>query len=246
MKKQVVVVFIMLIAMLIGGCANGATEEMIEEIEELKTQVAQLSAEKEKLEEEVQELKQDNIQDDQSNENTINSDDPFPVYTAWIEQENSVSERDVYESIFTGFLYADDEISRGWLDEGTVKFLTLIKGDAVSADAYASELKKIYKSLDDNISNTDYSIRDFFCVDQYGDPVSTGIYNFFRSIDQLEASKFNGTDVVFTNSSGNITGWDFDAVGGDVAIAEALGVNPELVLIIQHAAIDSGFKVTFD
>ena len=189
MKKQFIVLFVMLIAILIGGCTNGANEEMIGEIGDLKTQVAQLSAENEKLEEELQELKQENIQNDLDDENTSDSENPFPAYTAWIEKENSASERDVYESIFTGFLYADDEISRGWLDEGTVKFLTLIKGNTVSSDAYASELKKIYKSLDDKISNTDYSIRDFFCVDQYGDPVSTGIYNFFRAIDQLEASE---------------------------------------------------------
>lgn len=169
-----------------------------------------------------------------------------PLFAAWAEAEKAYSERYMYETIIEGLFNSDDEMERGWIDDGTEQLIRLIKGSSVPDDASAKELIALYRGMDKNIEHTDYCIRDFFTVDEYNQSINTGIYNFLDCINQLEKYKFNGKDVVFTNDNGGITGWDFSAAGGDAEIAKALGVSEELVLIIQHAAIDAGFSVTFE
>ena len=166
------------------------------------------------------------------------------VFDMWIEEENSPSERSMYEALIEGFIIADDEISRGWIDEETKAFLRVLKGNFLPLDASTKEYMSAYRDLDANIGTSNYCIRDFFTVDEYEYSTSMGIYNFLRAIDQLENEKFDGKDVV-TTTTNNVIGWDFDIVGGDGAIAKALGISEELVIILQHAAIDSGFTVTF-
>ena len=170
----------------------------------------------------------------------------FPLFAGWSEQETIPANRNIYEKIILFFPNIDGEIKRGWLDEGSIKFLKLIKGNTISENASYQELSTIYEDLGSKIEFTDYSIRDFFCVDNNDIPTSTGIYNFLKAINQLESQKFNQEDVVFVNSDGNITGWNFDSVGGNEKIAEALGICSELVSIIVHAAIDAGFNVSFN
>lgn len=167
------------------------------------------------------------------------------AFDVWIDAEMKETERYKYELIMDGFINADDEIARGWIDDGTAKFIKLIKGDSVSEEATAKELISIYRSFYDNIGSSNYSIQSFFCVDECGHSVNTGLYNFLRAIDELETEKFGGADIVFIEN-GKVVGWDFSSVGGDAAIAEALCISEELVLVLQHAAIDAGFVVSFD
>lgn len=164
------------------------------------------------------------------------------AYDIWIESEISKPARHKYETIAEGFMIADDELSRGWLDDGTKNLIRLIKGDNISETATSMELYEIYKSLDENIEPAEYSIKDFFVTDDYGNSVNGGIYNFLETIDQLEMEKFNGVDVA---SVGESTFFDFDLVGGDEVVADALGISNELFQIILHAAVDAGFEVNF-
>lgn len=168
------------------------------------------------------------------------------AYQTWQIAESSGSQRDMYEGIIEGFENVDDEISRGWLDDGTIEFLRLIKGETLSATATTKELKAAYKSLDDTIEHTSYSIRDFFTVDEDGNSTNAGVYNFLDAIGQMEEEKFGGKDVVQRDKNGNIIGFDFELVGGDEAIAEALGVSEELVQIMVRAADDAGFVISMD
>ena len=180
------------------------------------------------------------------------------AYQDWQSVESSGSERDMYESIIEGFENIGDEISRGWYDDGTIKFLELMTGKTDLAGKSASELKKIWKGLDKNIKNTSYSVKDFFTVDDDGNSTSTGVYNFLRALQELESSDTvssvlgkqfkdieNIKDLV-TVKDGKITAFNFDVVGGDEAIAEALGISEELVQIMLRAADDAGFVVTLD
>ena len=173
------------------------------------------------------------------------------AYSAWQNMESSGSERDMYEGIIEGFENIEDELSRGWLDDGTIKFLELMTGQTDLAGESTSKLKGIWDSLDDTIKNTSYSVTDFFTVDEDGNSTSAGVYNFLRAIQELESSD------VFENVQGNIedlvkikdgkvVGFDFSIVGGDEAIAEALGISEELVQIMVRAADDAGFVVTID
>lgn len=175
------------------------------------------------------------------------------AYNAWQSVESSGSERDMYESIIEGFENIGDEISRGWYDDGTIKFLELMTGETDLATKSATELKEVWNSLDDTIKGTSYSVKDFFTVDEDGNSTSTGAYNFLRAVEEL---KKNGTlkalkgkdinDLIVRNDKDKIVGFDFNVVGGDEAIADALGVSEEMVQIIQRALDDAGFTITLD
>lgn len=168
------------------------------------------------------------------------------AYQTWQMAESAGSQRDMYESMLEGLENVDDELSRGWLDDGTIEFLRLIKGENISATATTKELKAAYDSLDDTIKNTSYSVRDFFTVDEDGNSTNDGVYNFLDAIGQLEEEAFGGLDVVQRDGSGNIIGFDFQVAGGDKAIADALGISEELVQIMVRAADDAGFVVSMD
>ena len=168
------------------------------------------------------------------------------AYQTWQLAESSGSQRDMYESMIEGLENVDDEISRGWLDDGTIEFLRLIKGDTLSATATTKELEKAYESLDDTIKDTTYSVRDFFTVDEDGNSTNTGVYNFLDAVGQLEEEKFGGKDVVKRDKDGNVIAFDFQVAGGDKAVADALGISEELVQIMVRAADDAGFVVSMD
>lgn len=188
----------------------------------------------------------------------------FSSYQEWQRAESAGSERNMYETILEGWESVGDEISRGWVDEGTREFLELLKGEKATiidgegnkkeidiATASAKELKQVWKGLDDTIKHTTYSVQDFFTVDEDGNSTSQGVYNFLDAIGQMEEEKFldkdgKPIDVVRRDSKNNIIGFDFQIAGGDEAIAKALGVSEELVQIMKRAAIDAGFAVTFD
>ena len=183
----------------------------------------------------------------------------FSAFQEWQRAESSGSERNMYETVLSGWETVGDEISRGWIDEGTKEFLELLKGDKATiidgngnkkeidiATASVKDLKKVWKDLDKNIEHTTHSVRDFFTVDDEGNSTSQGVYNFLDAIGQMEEEKFGSADVVKRDDNGNIIGFDFQMVGGDKVIAEALGVSEELVQIMKRASIDAGFVVTFD
>ena len=168
------------------------------------------------------------------------------AYNDWLSAEEAGQERDMYENIIKGFETVDDEISRGWMDDGAIEFLELLTGRTDLAGKSGKQLKEIYDGLGETIENTGYSIRDFFTVDEDGNSTNTGVYNFLDAIGQLEEEKFNGKDVVKRDKDGNIIGFDFELAGGDEVIAEALGVSKELVQIMVRAADDAGFVVSMD
>lgn len=179
------------------------------------------------------------------------------AYNDWLAAEEAGQERDMYENIISGFETVDDEISRGWIDDGAIEFLELLTGRTDLAGKSGKQLKEIYDGLDDTIKNTTYSIRDFFTVDEDGNSTNTGVYNFLDAIGQLEEEKFGGKDVVKRDKDGNVIGFDFQVVakkdengniikGGDEVIAEALGISEELVQIMVRAADDAGFVISMD
>lgn len=180
------------------------------------------------------------------------------AYNDWLAAEEAGQERDMYENMLEGFENIGDEISRGWTDDGTIKFLELLTGRTDLVGKSAKELKDVYKGLDKEIKNTSYSIRDFFTVDEDGNSTSTGVYNFLRALQELESSdtvssvlKKQFKDIediedLVTVKDGKITAFNFKVVGGDKAIADALGISEELVQIMVRAADDAGFVVTMD
>ncbi|MBE6764064.1 MAG: hypothetical protein E7553_06940 [Ruminococcaceae bacterium] len=246
MKKRFLLVVLAVMLVLMSGCTADNSAELQAQVDELKTTVEQLQAENDGLKADLAQLQGVPVEDDDETGITDDGDtSAFPAYTEWLVAENSGTERDAYVNLIYGFIQVDDEIERGWLDDGTIKFLKVIKGDAIKDSMSAVEMINVYKAMDNKIPGTNYSTRDLFCVNDYDEPVNTGIYNFFEVVDQLEASKFGGQDVVSIDANGSVNGFDFDKAGGDAAIAKAVGISEEMVQILLHAAVDAGFDITF-
>lgn len=175
------------------------------------------------------------------------------AYNDWLAAEEAGQERDMYEKLIEGFENIDDEISRGWLDDGTIEFLELLSGKDLTT-APIDELKQAYKDLDKTISKSGYSVRDFFTVNEDGDSTNTGVYNFLETVEDFE-SKLG--DVIKRNKDGRIVGFNFEIAAqkdehgnviknGDQVIAEALGISEELVQIMLRASDDAGFVINLE
>lgn len=230
--KKLITFICLLSTLILTGCSSNYDSLSIE-IDKLKEQVTILTEENNNLKKELAQITANKLEDSANKENNSQ----YPLYEKWVEATNASPERYMYENIINGFLIMDDEMSRGWIDDGTVQFLRFIKGSDLSENYVISNAHALYNSLDIQFANSSYSLRDFFCVDEYNNPTNTGIYNFLETINQLEKTKFNGKDIVFTDTAGNITGYDL--VHHEVA--NALGISEELVEIILCAASDAGF-----
>lgn len=176
--------------------------------------------------------------------------EPVSAYERWIETEMTTSEREMYESMYEGWYIMDDEVSRGWIDNGTRKFLELLTGKDLT-EATVGEIKQTYNDLGTEINYSGYSIRDFFTVNEYGDTLNTGIYNFLRTVESFETNEEfmymeNIENLVRRNDENQIIGFDFSVIGGDDVVADILGISEELVLIILHAVVDAGFDISFE
>ena len=164
------------------------------------------------------------------------------AYNDWLKAEEAGQERDMYEKIIEGFENVDDEIKRGWIDDGTIKFLEMLTGRTDLAGKSGKQLKEVYDGLDKTIGKSGYSIRDFFTVNEDGDSTNTGVYNFLETVESFEDELGN----VIERKDGNIVGFNFKVAGGDEVIAETLGVSEELVQIMVRAADDAGFVISMD
>ena len=163
-------------------------------------------------------------------------------YTAWQNAEDAGSNRDLYESIIEGRENIGDELSRGWADDGTIKYLELMTDRTDLAGKSAKELRGIFNSLDNEINSSGFSVNDWFTVDDEGNSTAKGFYNFLDTIN-AEAGKVG--DAVTKHKDGSYT-FDFSVAGGDEAIAEALGVSEEIVHIMLQAGKDAGFEINFE
>lgn len=167
------------------------------------------------------------------------------AYNEWQMAESAGNQRDMYESVINGFKTVEDELSRGWVDEGTIQFVEMLSGKGLTS-GNVDEIRSAWEGLGKTIEHTTYSAKDFFTVNKDGQSTSDGVYNFLDAVGQLEEEAFGGKDVVQRDGNGNIIGFDFQLVGGDEAIAEALGVSEELVDIMVRASDDAGFVVSMD
>ena len=162
------------------------------------------------------------------------------AYKEWQDAESAGSDRDMYESVLSGFKSVEDEISRGWLDDASKEFIELLSFDGESFSSIDDYINR-WNQLGQAIDGTTYSVRDFFTVNKDGESTNQGVYNFLDAVDQLNDERFK----IERDENGIITSFDF-GVNGDAAVAEALGVSEELVDIILRASEDAGFVINLD
>lgn len=163
------------------------------------------------------------------------------AYQQWQNAKSAGNERDMYEGILEGKKELEDEMSRGWLDESTRKYLELLSGENLSTVSWDKVLE-VFNQVNSTIKGTNYDVFDFFTQDDDGNSTTKGIYNFFDAI--IQKQKELNKEWVKVNEDGSYS-FNF-SIDGDQAIAEALGVSEELVQIILRAAKDAGFDINLE
>lgn len=159
-------------------------------------------------------------------------------FSAWQNIESAGSDRDMYESVISGFDSVKEELDRGWLDDGSKAFIDMFVPDGTVLSSI-DDYKAKWDSLDEKIKGTSYSVRDFFTKNEEGASTNDGVYNFLDAVDQL------GKGNIKRDESGEIVSFDF-GVNGDKAIADAMGISEEMVQIIERASEDAGFTINMD
>jgi hypothetical protein len=159
-------------------------------------------------------------------------------FNAWQNIESAGSDRDMYESVLSGFDSVKEELDRGWLDDGSKAFIDMFVPDGTVLNSI-DDYKAKWDSLDEKIKGTSYSVRDFFTKNEEGASTNDGVYNFLDAVDQL------GKGNIKRDENGEIVSFDF-GVNGDKAIADAMGISEEMVQIIERASEDAGFTINMD
>lgn len=173
------------------------------------------------------------------------------AYNEWKQAQSGGNQRNMYEGIIEGREEIEEELSRGWVDDGTREYLELLSGKDLSTASY-EELLAIYKELGKAVNSSGYNVFDFFTTDKDGNATTEGVYNFFDAV-RKEQEKIGAEWVTITEDgkySFDFASAIFEEDGityyGDAAIAKMLGISEELVQIILRASEDAGFTVNFD
>ena len=186
---------------------------------------------------------QDNI--DKLNEQLMAFNNANSAYQTWLAKQNSEGEREMYNSVYSGYDAVKDELERGWAGEKTRSWLDLIFNDEGDKDfnawtSSAEEVKEKFKEVTKDIEGTGgYSIADFFTVDSSGKSTSEGVWNFFEAIENKQ--KEVGKEFVNLEE-----GWFDFTKNGDYQIADMLGMDIESVHAVLRAAADAGFEIHLD
>ena len=186
---------------------------------------------------------QDNI--DKLNEQLMAFNNANSAYQTWLAKQNSEGEREMYNSVYSGYDAVKDELERGWAGEKTRSWLDLIFNDEGDEDfnawtSSAEEVRKKFKEVTKDIEGTGgYSIADFFTVDSSGKSTSQGVWNFFEAIENKQ--KEVGKEFVNLEE-----GWFDFTKNGDYQIADMLGMDIESVHAVLRAAADAGFEIHLD
>ena len=163
------------------------------------------------------------------------------AYYKWQQAQSVGNHRDMYEQILAGRKEMDEEMSRGWIDEGTRAYIELLSGKDLSAATY-DEILDAYMKLSNAVNSSGYNVYDFFTQNEDGDATTDGIFNFLDAVKVAQEEV--GKTWVKIGKDGSYI-FDFGKAG-DKAVADALGISEELVQIILRAAEDAGFEVNLD
>lgn len=165
-------------------------------------------------------------------------------YAEWQRAESAGNNRDMYQQVYSAQEEIKKELDNGWIDDGTKEYFQLIWGEDKwnGAGKSVQDYRNQWAKLDETIQGTNYSISDFFTVNDDGELTSEGIFNFFDAVGQKQ--KELGKDWIQYDENGNMKSFNF-GVDGDKAIADAMGISEELVQIFMRASQDCGFVVDF-
>ena len=159
------------------------------------------------------------------------------AYNKWIQAKNKTDERATYQNVGESYAGIKDLIDQGWVSDSEItEYLDLL----LAADKRTKDNAKDFAKLTQTIEGTNYSLMDFWQVDENGKLVTDGLYMMLDAVHQLF-----GDSYVQLDENGMAKSFDF---AGDRVqqVADALGTSVEMVRLFSHALSEAGFDAKFD
>lgn len=161
------------------------------------------------------------------------------AYNEWMNAQSGPEEREEYANIGKSRSSVKETIDQGWLGNKEKAYIDMLSGEDLANAGY-KEYIAAWKQLGTKIEGTNYSINDFFTVDENGNETVDGIYNFFDAVHTAFGDGYAKID----KETGE---YSFDLSGGKLEeVAKRFKMDAEGIQYILEAAIDRGFKVDWD
>lgn len=160
------------------------------------------------------------------------------AYQRWIDAQSTSEDYEGYEAVANGWETVKDEISRGFLGNASKEYIDLLSGEDLRGkdiDAYAEAWGK----LDDKVTSTGYSIKDFFTINDDGDITATGIHRFFESIKK----EYDG--VIYKQDELGNYFYDFSKENLE-AIQKDWGIGIEAIGLLLEGAVAAGYNIDWN
>lgn len=153
------------------------------------------------------------------------------AYQRWIDAQNTSEDYEGYEAVAKGWETVKDELSRGFLGNASKEYIDLLSGKdlrGADIDAYAAAWEK----LDDKVTSTGYSVKDFFTLDDEGNVTATGIHRFFESVKEEFEGVYDEQKKTFDFSKENLQ-----------IIQEKYGIGIEAIGLLLEGASAAGYNI---
>lgn len=179
------------------------------------------------------------------------------AYNEYVSALSTTNGNAGYDTIQSGYDTVKDLIDRGWAGSDEVRqYVQMFSKDDVSTWT-VDQLIERFNALDVAINDAGYSYKDFFTVDEDGKTTSDGVFNFLDALKQ-EAKDNGYSNAIIdqlvsvekkyskaTDTMEDFYSFDFDAIGGDQAVADLMNMDISTLHKWLEAAEAAGFNVVW-
>lgn len=160
------------------------------------------------------------------------------AYNDFVLATSQSNDRDAYENIGKSYESMKKILNSGWYgDQSLNKYLDLLLDDTERTGNAITDFGK----LTEKIKGTNFSIMDFFTLNDDGDATVDGIYNLIDAIREKFGSAAD--EIVKKNEKG---GYSFDLTSKNIAkVSDALGISEEAIHKLLEAMPDAGWDCQF-
>lgn len=180
------------------------------------------------------------------------------AYNEYVNALSTANGNAGYDTIQSGYDTVKDLIDRGWGGADEVRqYVQMFTAEDVSTWS-VEQLIERFNELDDAINSAGYSYKDFFTVDENGKTTSDGVFNFLDALKQEAKDSGDYSDAVinqlvsvekkYSEATGKMEdfySFDFDAIGGDQAVADLMNMDISTLHKWLEAAEAAGFDVVW-
>lgn len=160
------------------------------------------------------------------------------AYNDFVLATSQSNDRDAYENIGKSYESMKKILNSGWYgDQSLNKYLDLLLDDTERTGNAITDFGK----LTEKIKGTNFSIMDFFTLNDDGEATVDGIYNLIDAIREKFGSAAD--EIVKKNEKG---GYSFDLTSKNIAkVSDALGISEEAIHKLLEAMPDAGWDCQF-